>query len=66
MLHSLLRLCLNPVDGSANSAAPVDPTSTIPFTYAANYNTAVKWALKNPEKSMGQHPNASAFSITFP
>ena len=39
MLHSLLRLYLNPMDGSAL----VGPTSTISLTYAANYDTAVKW-----------------------
>lgn len=55
MLHSLLRLRLNPVDGSANSAAPVDPTSTIPLTYAANYDTAVKWAV-NPREEYGTGP----------
>ena len=66
MLHSLLRLCPIPVDGSANSAAPVDPTGTIPLAHAANYDTAVKWARENPEKSMGQYLNTGAFSITFP
>jgi hypothetical protein len=48
MLHSPLRLRLNPVDGSANSAAPVDPTGTIPLAHAANYDTAVKWAREIP------------------
>jgi len=43
MLHPLLRLCLDPVDGSADSATPADPTSIIPLTYVANYDTAVKW-----------------------
>lgn len=56
MLHSLLRLSLNPVDGFTNSAAPVDPTGAIPPTHAVNYDTAVNWAPGNPEKSMRQVP----------
>ena len=56
MLHSLLRLSLNPVDGFANFAALVDLTSAIPLTHAVNYDTAVNWAPGNPEKSMGQAP----------
>jgi hypothetical protein len=56
MLHSLLRLRLNPVDGSANSAAPVDPTSTIPLTHAATYDTAVKWARKISRRGWDSTP----------
>jgi hypothetical protein len=62
ILHSLLHLTLNPVDGFANSAALVGPTSTIPLTHVANYDTAVNWAPGNPEKRWVKYPNTGAVS----
>ena len=66
ILHSLLHLTLNPVDGFANSAALVDPTSTIPLTHVANYDTAANWAPRNPEKRWVKYPNTVAVSMIFP
>jgi hypothetical protein len=66
MLHSLLRLSLNPVDGFANFAALVDLTSAIPLTHAVNYDTAVNWRQEIPRRAWDKHPNTGAVSITFP
>ena len=66
MLHSLLRPRLNPSNGSADFIAPVHPTSTLPLIPVANYGAAVKWALENPERSIGKRIDAGSFLITFP
>ena len=66
LLQSLLRPRLNPADGSADFIAPMHPTSTIPLIPVVNYAAAVKWALENPERSVGQHVDAGSFLTTFP
>jgi uncharacterized protein YbjT (DUF2867 family) len=66
MLNSLMRPRLNLSDEAADFIAPMHPTSTIPLIPVTNYGAAVKWALENPERSVGKYVEAGSFLTTFP
>ncbi|KAH8645709.1 hypothetical protein BX600DRAFT_534087 [Xylariales sp. PMI_506] len=44
---------------------PVDKDSVMPLIPLENYGEAVKWALENPEKSLGKFVSAGPFHMTF-
>lgn len=66
MLHSLLRPRIDQRDGSANFIAPMTATSSFLLVPVENYGIAAKWALENPERSVGHFVNGGAFTATFP